>query len=247
MRSVDLVPPEPRAAPPPTGLFLAVLALTPALAWAHERWIPNTPRFPINRAYFQSMSGEVLLTSLGATLALFGVVLVWYLLVPSLVDAVGTSAATASSAQESPLRRVGRYLFRLALDGDVPGSGFARAQRISAFVFTRIPAFVLGLGGVGDAVRASQQLEEQVAFGGREGSVHQGEADHPVEEQLAVGLGADLAEQGVHVAAVGLQGAALGDLEGDGVHVQQRAVRAAVADLQVEGPGDEQPMGVLGE
>jgi uncharacterized membrane protein YphA (DoxX/SURF4 family) len=146
MRSVDLVPPKPRAAPPPTGLFLAVLALTPALAWAHERWIPNTPRFPINRAYFQSMSGEVLLTSLGATLALFGVVLVWYLLVPNLVDALGTSAASASSAQESPLRRVGRYLFRLALDGDVPGPGFARAQRISAFVFTRIPAFVLGLG-----------------------------------------------------------------------------------------------------
>jgi hypothetical protein len=92
------------------------------------------------------MSGEVLLTSLGATLALFGVVLVWYLLVPNLVDALGTSAASASSAQESPLRRVGRYLFRLALDGDVPGPGFARAQRISAFVFTRIPAFVLGLG-----------------------------------------------------------------------------------------------------
>lgn len=146
MRWVDRLPPAVRQTPPPTTLFLVVAALSPALAWAHERWVPNTPRFPIDRGYFQSMSGEVLLYSLGATLSLFGIVLVWYLLVPNLVDALSPGAAATAPAGESPLRRIARYLFRVALDGDVPGPGFARGLRVASFVFARVPAFVLGLG-----------------------------------------------------------------------------------------------------
>lgn len=106
--------------------WLAALAvlLAPAVAWAHERWVPNTVRFPIDRSYFQSMSGEVLVLALAATLTVFGVIFVWYLSVPALVDTLVPSTASAVGASLSPLRRIARYFFRLALDGDVSGPVF---------------------------------------------------------------------------------------------------------------------------
>ncbi len=124
---------------------LAVL-LAPAVAWAHERWVPNAIRFPVDRSYFQSMTGEVLVLALAATLTVFGVIFVWYLSVPTLVDTLVPSTASAAGASLSPLRRIARYFFRLALDGDVSGPIFDFALRVAAFVFSRVPAFVLALG-----------------------------------------------------------------------------------------------------
>ena len=52
------------------ALIAAAAALVwPAACFAHERWVPNGLRFPINRLYFQRMSGEVLLFSAASALA----------------------------------------------------------------------------------------------------------------------------------------------------------------------------------
>lgn len=140
---------EPSGAVPPR-LLLLVLLLAPALAWAHERWVPNQPRFPINRAFFQSMSGEVLVYSLGATVAIFGVVVLWYLFAPGLVDALTpvTLAARAREAQRPLLARAARSTIRFLLDGPAEGAFMTRGLQVATFVFSRIPVFVLGLGAL---------------------------------------------------------------------------------------------------
>lgn len=150
-RSARWLPPglrrEPNGAVHPLGL-VAVAMLAPAVAAAHERWVPHTPRFPIDRSYFQSMTGEVLLYSLAATLSVFGVVVLWYLFVPPIVEALTpvTPAARAREAQRNPLARALRFVARLALDGDVPSRFMRWGLVASTFVFSKIPALVLALG-----------------------------------------------------------------------------------------------------
>lgn len=156
-------------------MLAAIALLAPAIACAHERWVPNTPRFPINRAYFQSMSGEVLLYSLGATVTVFGVILLWYLSAPGIVEALTpvTPSAQAREARRGFFSRAARKVTRLALDGPIEGGFMAAGQQVSTFVFGRIPAFVLGLGAyqgwlvmpsfpvkgdVGDAIRIASAV-----------------------------------------------------------------------------------------
>ena len=131
----------------PLVLF-AVAMLAPAVAWAHERWVPNSLRFPINRAYFQSMTGEVLLFSLGAAATVFGVILLWYLSAPNIVDRLTpvTPSARAREAQRNIFSRSARVLVRLALDGDVAGPFMQWGLRAAAFFFAKVPVFVLCLG-----------------------------------------------------------------------------------------------------
>jgi hypothetical protein len=139
----------PRGAVPPR-LFLLTLLLAPALAFAHERWVPNQPRFPIDRRYFQSMSGEVLATSLGASLAIFGVIVLWYLFAPSLVDALTpvTLEAKAREARRPLLARAARRTLAFLLDAPAEGPFMRHGLTVATFVFARIPAFVLGLGAL---------------------------------------------------------------------------------------------------
>ncbi len=143
------IPRAPSGAVPPR-LLLLVLLLAPAIAWAHERWVPNQPRFPINRAFFQSMSGEVLVYSLGASLAIFGVVVLWYLFAPGLVDALTpvTLAAQAREARRPFLSRAARRTVRFLLDGPAEGAFMKRGLVVATFVFSRVPVFVLGLGAL---------------------------------------------------------------------------------------------------
>jgi hypothetical protein len=139
--------PSPRA-PASRRLPLILVALAPAIAWAHERWVANTPRFPINRAYFQSMSGEVLLYSVGASITIFGVIVLWYLSAPGIVEALTpvTPSALAREAARGPVARGARALLRFILDGPAEGAFMRRGLAVSTFVFARIPAVVLALG-----------------------------------------------------------------------------------------------------
>ncbi len=129
-------------------MLAAAALLAPAVAFAHERWIPHEPRFPVNHAYFQSMSGEVLLYSLGATIALFGVILLWYLAAPDLVEKLTpvTPSAQAREARRGFFSRSARLFARLALDGPLEGRFMTAGRRAAIFVFGRVPAFVLALG-----------------------------------------------------------------------------------------------------
>src|SRR5205085_10305189 len=47
---------------------LLFIVFAPAIAWAHERWVHNTLLFPVDRAFFRSMRGDVLRFSLMASL-----------------------------------------------------------------------------------------------------------------------------------------------------------------------------------
>lgn len=140
----ERIPRTPRLA-----IVLAALA-GPAIAIAHERWVPHQRRFPVNRAYFQSMSGEVLLFSLGATIAVFGLVVFWYLTAPGILDALTpvTQAAKSREASRGFLSRGARLFVRLILDGDLDSPFMRGGLRVATFVFARIPAFVLVLGAI---------------------------------------------------------------------------------------------------
>ncbi|MBK8254616.1 MAG: hypothetical protein IPK82_18350 [Polyangiaceae bacterium] len=128
--------------------LIAVLFLAPSIAFAHERWVPNSLRFPINRRYFQRMSGEVFWYSLASAVALFGLIFLFYLVVPGLVERLSpqTVAARDREQRRGFFSRTFRYLTRLILDGDVHGPFIDNGLKVSAFLFSRVPAFVLALG-----------------------------------------------------------------------------------------------------
>jgi uncharacterized membrane protein YphA (DoxX/SURF4 family) len=130
------------------GLAAAAVLLGPAIAVAHERWVPNGLRFPINRRYFQRMSGEVLLLSAASAVALFGTVFLFYLVVPPLVErlSAATHAAREREARRGFFSRALRLLVRLVLDGEVDGPLMDFGLKAAAFAFSRIPALVLLLG-----------------------------------------------------------------------------------------------------
>lgn len=155
--------PARRARRPPTRAWLAAALLAwPAVALGHERWIPHQPRFPVDHAYFQSMSGEVLVLSLGAAVAIFGVVLLWYLSAPDLVERLTPVTASAQAREERRnfVSRGIRLLARLALDGPVQGRFMTGGLTVAAFLFSKIPAFVLALGAYqGWLVMPSYPLE----------------------------------------------------------------------------------------
>jgi uncharacterized membrane protein YphA (DoxX/SURF4 family) len=163
MPSADPTPPRKRLSPlaraaaamprerlPRVRPWLLVLLLltAPALAFAHERWVANTPRFPVNRAYFQSMTGEVLVFSLLGTFAVFGVVVLWYLSAPGIVDALTpiTPSARAREAARPFVIRAVRGLVRFLLDGPSESPFMRRGLVVTEFIFGRIPALVLLLG-----------------------------------------------------------------------------------------------------
>lgn len=137
-----------RAPRPPVAVLVLAALAAPALALAHERWVANKPRFPVNRAYFQAMRGEVLLFSLGAAAALFSVIVLWYLTAPPIVDALTpvTASAKAREARRHPLVRALRAGLRFALDGPVDSAFMRRGLIVADALFTRVPAFVLALG-----------------------------------------------------------------------------------------------------
>jgi len=130
------------------AIAVAALLLGPAVASAHERWVPNGLRFPINRRYFQRMSGEVLGFSAASAVALFGTVFLFYLFVPPLIASLSpsTEAAREREAHRGVVSRTFRLLVRLVLDGDVGGPFMDTGLKVSAFIFSRVPAFVLALG-----------------------------------------------------------------------------------------------------
>jgi hypothetical protein len=122
--------------------------LGPTLCVAHERWVPNGLRFPVNRRYFQRMSGEVLLFSAASAVAIFGMIFLFYLVVPPIVERLSpaTAAAREREAHRGFLSRALRLTLRLVLDGDVGGPFMDVGLKVAAFAFSRVPAFVLLLG-----------------------------------------------------------------------------------------------------
>jgi len=130
------------------ALATVVGVLAPALAWAHERWVPHATRSPVNRAYFRTMRGEALRFSLGASAALVGVVVIWYLISLDVVWRITpvTEEAKAREARRGLLSRTGRAVARFLLDADVDNRFTERGLAVGAFVFGRLPAFVLLLG-----------------------------------------------------------------------------------------------------
>lgn len=146
-RAAAAMPRDPRLRFHPR-LLVALALLAPTLAFAHERWVPNTPRFPVNRAYFQSMTGEVLLFSLLGSFAIFGVVVLWYLSAPGIVDALTpiTPSAQKREAARPFVIRTARGVTRFLLDGPTESAFMRRGLVVAELVFGRIPALVLLLG-----------------------------------------------------------------------------------------------------
>jgi uncharacterized membrane protein YphA (DoxX/SURF4 family) len=146
-RAAAAMPRQPRLRARPWMLVVVAL-LAPALAFAHERWVANTPRFPVNRAYFQSMTGEVLVFSLLGSFAVFGVVMLWYLSAPGMVDALTpiTPSARAREAARPWIVRSARSVVRFLLDGPNESAFMRRGLVVAELVFGRIPALVLLLG-----------------------------------------------------------------------------------------------------
>lgn len=127
---------------------LALVVLVPATVWAHERWVHHALRFPVNHAYFRSMSGDVLRFSVMASLGVAGIVATWYLLATELLERL-TPATPEGWARERKLgfpRRQVRSVLRFVLDGDLEGPAMERGEQLATIAFAKVPAFVLALG-----------------------------------------------------------------------------------------------------
>jgi uncharacterized membrane protein YphA (DoxX/SURF4 family) len=125
----------------------ALALAVPALAYAHERWVRQVWK-PFDVAYFRSMTGEVLRTSLTAAIAVAGVVAAWYLVAVPVCEKITPHGpeAVAREARLPLLARWSRAVGRFVLDADVDTPLMARGERWAARVFQRIPAAVLMLG-----------------------------------------------------------------------------------------------------
>ena len=66
--------------------FFVVCLLAPAALYAHERWVPNQLRWPINHAYFQSLTGATLQLTIAGTAALAGIIIAFFLVAPAAVE-----------------------------------------------------------------------------------------------------------------------------------------------------------------
>jgi uncharacterized membrane protein YphA (DoxX/SURF4 family) len=130
-----------------SGAAAALAAAIPALGYAHERWVRQVWR-SFDEAYFRSMTGEVLRTSITATIAVAGVVAAWYLVAVPVCDAITPHGADALAreARRPILQRWSRAVLRFVLDADVDTPLMATGERWAARVFQRIPAAVLLLG-----------------------------------------------------------------------------------------------------
>lgn len=127
-----------RAAGWPTLLVPALVLALPALAYAHERWIRHRAK-PFDKAYFQSLSGEVLELSLLATLGIASLIATWYMVAVPLRDRV------------EDLREQGKggrlaAVLGFFLDAEIDAPFLSRAERVTEELFARIPGLVLMLG-----------------------------------------------------------------------------------------------------
>ena len=122
--------------------------LAPAVAWAHERWVPHQLKYPVNKSYFQSMTGEVLFYSAASTVVMACILVGWYLVAVPLVDAITPVTAEAKAAEARlplPIRWL-RAIVRFLGDGDVEHPILAKLERGAAWYFAKLPAAVLALG-----------------------------------------------------------------------------------------------------
>jgi uncharacterized membrane protein YphA (DoxX/SURF4 family) len=128
--------------------FCVVCLLAPAALYAHERWVPNQLRWPINHAYFQSLTGAPLQLTIAGTAALAGIIIAFFLVAPGAVERL-TPVTEAQRQREARMHiavRGLRYVLRLLLDGPFVSRRMEKGLEIATFIFSKIPAFVLFLG-----------------------------------------------------------------------------------------------------
>jgi hypothetical protein len=126
---------------------LAVLALAPRAAYAHERWVPHQNQ-PYDESYFRSLTGQTLQLSLLSAAVVVAAVAAWYLLAIPLAEhlALESEEARVREASRPAAMRLARGALRFALDVQVPGQRWREGLSVAAAVFARIPAAVLALG-----------------------------------------------------------------------------------------------------
>jgi uncharacterized membrane protein YphA (DoxX/SURF4 family) len=118
------------------------------VAFAHERWVKHAFK-PFNREYFRSMTGQVLELSVLASLAVAGVIVIWYLGAVRVVEHLSPTRVERESLPPQPggLGRL-RPVILFLLDANVRSKWLNRMERISVLVFSKLPGFVLALGVV---------------------------------------------------------------------------------------------------
>ena len=94
------------------------------------------------------MTGEMLFYALLAAASVFGIIVLWYLSAPGIVEALTPVTASARAREEKRnfFSRGLRLVVRLAMDGHVDSPFMRRGLQVATFYFSKVPAFVLGLG-----------------------------------------------------------------------------------------------------
>ncbi|NUQ79387.1 MAG: hypothetical protein HUU21_38240 [Polyangiaceae bacterium] len=125
-----------------------VCTALPAALYAHERWVPNQLRWPINHAYFQSLTGAALQLTIAGTATLAGIIIAFFIVAPGAVERL--TPVTEDQRRQESRRNIAarglRYVLRLLLDGPITSQRMEKGIEISSFIFSKIPAFVLFLG-----------------------------------------------------------------------------------------------------
>jgi hypothetical protein len=125
-----------------------LIGLLPSLAHAHERWVPHQLKYPVNKSYFQSMTGEVLTFSLMSTVVIACIVAAWYLVGVPLLETITpiTDGDKAYEASRPRLIRLVRLVMRFCLDGEIESPLLEKLEKAAAWWFAKLPALVLSLG-----------------------------------------------------------------------------------------------------
>jgi len=131
----------------PAAAALAAIWLVPAVAQAHERWVRHDYK-PFDRDYFRSMTGQVLRLSLAAACAIAVIITLWYLVATVLLERLTPTSVEqqVEQAHRGSAHHPLLSLMRFFLDGYLPSRWLVHAERISVFIFARLPGLVFLLG-----------------------------------------------------------------------------------------------------
>ena len=96
------------------------------------------------------MSGQVLRLSVAAACAVAVIIALWYLVATVLLERLTPTSVEQKleEAQRGSARHPLLSLIRFFLDGYLPSAWLARAERVSVFVFARLPGLVFILGAL---------------------------------------------------------------------------------------------------
>jgi len=142
-------------------LIGALLLALPAAAWAHERFIPHTPKMKIYEPFFDYLGGNMMSIAIRVAVMMGGMMFIWFVREP-LDHFIHTVVAKPFSG---PLQGILRFGTNFAFDKPIEEPWFKTLHSWCVIFFLRCPALVLMFAAANKAlVMPSYPLEPSTVF-----------------------------------------------------------------------------------